>query len=549
MASVKHDRSIFFVQRGEKPGSATLSLPFSLHVPDVILFDLAFVQWDESTSSSSPSLSSSSSSSSPPELNKDPLYLACLEVNYKHNPQQKQVVIYRITPHTDGPEGKEFTSITVDIVHTSEVPYSANLVLPVRGKAPIPLATPQEEEEDQKMVDVDDYFDPVDPADTTNNEENNDNSVTMIEGPGGFLICSENSVTYFHPSLTKQTLVLPQRKGFHGLPSSRPLLIVSAAESPLSESPFYLLQSELGDLYSLSLSREAVDGGELSLAYVDTVPVGNGLALLPNGWVFLAAEAGDHFLYRANLSASSSSASFLPSPSPSSLLSLPCVSSEEMEKAEDDTPLFVPHKLTALTPADRFDSSAPILGAKVTKVPAAEGGGEQLYSFGGKGERSGVNIIRHGLAVDEVTVSTLHAIPNGIWTLKSNHRQQHHSYIVVSFANGTLVLSLNGDVVEEVADEDSGFLGEHQTLLAAEVGSDGMVQVHPNGFRYINPNTDTRYDWSAPLNRTILHAAANYDQVIIIISFFSLLSYFFFLTWFCSWVGGNCVEWRRYCYF
>lgn len=51
---------------------------------------------------------------------------------------------------------------------------------------------------------------------------------------------------------------------------------------------------------------------------------------------------------------------------------------------------------------------------------------------------------------------------------------QYDSYIIVSFVNATLVLSI-GETVEEVT--DSGFLGTTPTLACSQLGDDALVQV------------------------------------------------------------------------
>ncbi len=48
------------------------------------------------------------------------------------------------------------------------------------------------------------------------------------------------------------------------------------------------------------------------------------------------------------------------------------------------------------------------------------------------------------------------------------------AYIIVSFVNATLVLSI-GETVEEVT--DSGFLGTTPTLSCSSLGDDALVQV------------------------------------------------------------------------
>ena len=53
--------------------------------------------------------------------------------------------------------------------------------------------------------------------------------------------------------------------------------------------------------------------------------------------------------------------------------------------------------------------------------------------------------------------------------------EEYDSYIVVSFTNATLVLSI-GETVEEVT--DSGFLGTSPTLACSRLGEDALIQVY-----------------------------------------------------------------------
>lgn len=52
--------------------------------------------------------------------------------------------------------------------------------------------------------------------------------------------------------------------------------------------------------------------------------------------------------------------------------------------------------------------------------------------------------------------------------------EEYDAYIIVSFVNATLVLSI-GETVEEVT--DSGFLGTTPTLSCSALGDDALVQV------------------------------------------------------------------------
>lgn len=58
---------------------------------------------------------------------------------------------------------------------------------------------------------------------------------------------------------------------------------------------------------------------------------------------------------------------------------------------------------------------------------------------------------------------------------------EYDAYIIVSFMNATLVLSI-GETVEEVT--DSGFLGTTPTLACAALSDDTLVQVIIIGFIY-----------------------------------------------------------------
>lgn len=53
--------------------------------------------------------------------------------------------------------------------------------------------------------------------------------------------------------------------------------------------------------------------------------------------------------------------------------------------------------------------------------------------------------------------------------------EEYDAYIIVSFVNATLVLSI-GETVEEVT--DSGFLGTTPTLSCSALGEDALVQVN-----------------------------------------------------------------------
>ena len=85
----------------------------------------------------------------------------------------------------------------------------------------------------------------------------------------------------------------------------------------------------------------------------------------------------------------------------------------------------------------------------------------------------------------------------------------YDSYIVVSFVNATLVLSI-GETVEEVT--DTGFLASTPSLDVCQLGDDALVQIYPQGIRHIQ--SDRRVsEWKAPSNKSIVKCASNRRQV------------------------------------
>lgn len=88
------------------------------------------------------------------------------------------------------------------------------------------------------------------------------------------------------------------------------------------------------------------------------------------------------------------------------------------------------------------------------------------------------------------------------------------SYIILSFINGTLVLSI-GETIEEV--QDTGFLSSAPTLAVQQIGADGLLQVHPQGIRHVLADRRVN-EWRAPSGRSIVCATTNKRQVVVALS-------------------------------
>lgn len=56
---------------------------------------------------------------------------------------------------------------------------------------------------------------------------------------------------------------------------------------------FFLMQSEDGDLFKLTIDHEGEDVRAVKIKYFDTVPVAASLCVLKSGYLFVASEYSD----------------------------------------------------------------------------------------------------------------------------------------------------------------------------------------------------------------------------------------------------------------
>jgi splicing factor 3B subunit 3 len=60
---------------------------------------------------------------------------------------------------------------------------------------------------------------------------------------------------------------------------------------------FFLLQSELGDIYKVTLDLNGDEGTDVKVKYFDTIPVCSAMCVLKTGYLFSASEFGNHYLF------------------------------------------------------------------------------------------------------------------------------------------------------------------------------------------------------------------------------------------------------------
>ncbi|TMW43031.1 hypothetical protein DOY81_011893, partial [Sarcophaga bullata] len=77
---------------------------------------------------------------------------------------------------------------------------------------------------------------------------------------------------------------------------------------------------------------------------------------------------------------------------------------------------FASRPLKNLVMVDEMPSFAPIISSQVADL--ANEDTPQLYVLCGRGPRSSLRVLRHGLEVSEMAVSELPGNPNAVWTVK-----------------------------------------------------------------------------------------------------------------------------------
>ncbi|KAJ3101047.1 Splicing factor 3B subunit 3 [Phlyctochytrium planicorne] len=340
------------------------------------------------------------------------------------------------------------------------------------------------------------------------------------DGPSGVLVCSENFITWMHQEHPAIKVPIPRRMdplqptikvdGETRFDTSRGIIIVASVVHRLKKGFFILVQTEDGDIFKVTMDYEVgpegASGGvqNLKIKYFDTIPVSSGMVLMKSGLLFVASEFGNHFLYRVDSLGDDDEDQYE-------------FESSQIQDVDDTILPFQPRGLRNLTVVDEMDSLCPILDAKVLNL--TDDDTPQIFTICGRGARSSFRILRHGLEASEIAVSELPGNPNAIWTVKANANDEFDTYIVVSFVNATLVLSI-GETVEECI--DTGFLDQTPTLMVGQLGEDALVQVYPHGIRHIR--SDRRVsEWKAPGSKAIVRAACNQRQVIVALSSYELV--------------------------
>lgn len=341
-----------------------------------------------------------------------------------------------------------------------------------------------------------------------------DRTATMLfqvpggaDGPSGVLVCGLDNITYRHSNQDPFRVAIPRRRGATENPE-RKRYIIAGVMHKMRGAFFFLLQSEDGDMFKVTLEMVEDEAGQptgevkkLKVKYFDSVPIATNLCILKSGFLFVASETGNHHFYQFEKLGDDDEETEFDSDS------FPVDPTEKY-----DAIYFHPRGAENVNLVESIDSMNPQLDCKVANL--TEEDAPQIYSICGSGARSSFRTLKHGLEVNDIVDSELPYVPSAVWTTKITRGDEYDAYIVLSFNNGTLVLSI-GETVEEVT--DTGFLSSAPTLAVQQLGEDALIQVHPKGIRHIRADRRVN-EWPAPQHRSIVAATTNERQVAVALS-------------------------------
>lgn len=330
------------------------------------------------------------------------------------------------------------------------------------------------------------------------------------DGPSGVLVCGEDNITYRHSNQEAYRVPIPRRRGATEDPQRKRSIIAGVMHKLKGAAGafFFLLQTEDGDLFKVTIEMVEDDAGQptgevkrLKVKYFDTVSIASSLCILKSGFLYVASEFGNHQFYQFEKLGDDD---------------------EEVEFTSDEYPTdptapyspvyFHPRPAENLSLVESIDSMTPMMDCKVANL--TEEDAPQIYSLSGTGAHSSFRTLKHGLEVSEIVESELPGVPSAVWTTKLTRNDTFDAYIILSFSNGTLVLSI-GETVEEVT--ETGFLSSASTMAVQQLGEDGLIQVHPKGIRHIKADRRV-HEWAAPQHRSIVAATTNEQQVAVALS-------------------------------
>lgn len=270
---------------------------------------------------------------------------------------------------------------------------------------------------------------------------------------------------------------------------------------------FFVVQLENGDLFKVTLDVEDETVIRIRMKLFDTIPVATSLHVLRSGYLFVASEMGDHHVYQITHLADNDDE---PEFTSSGIFFNNQLIRESLTQGGDidlTTYFYPPRPARNIVLVDILESSSPLMSYKAEDLTGE--GTSQFYTLCGRGPRSTLRVLRHGLEVLPIISTDLPSNPTAIWTVKKSVHDPFDSYIVVSWLNATLVLAV-GETVTEAT--DTGILTTVPTISISRLGENDILQIYTDGIRHIRADSRVN-EWRTPGRRQIVKAACNERQV------------------------------------
>ncbi|EKE39583.1 hypothetical protein ENUP19_0055G0074 [Entamoeba nuttalli] len=302
------------------------------------------------------------------------------------------------------------------------------------------------------------------PQEIKNIEVNNETESIFKVSTNSFALTMNNQIIIYN-HYTPSIYLLPHRETMN---ENIIVHITNVLFVPLNNQNVLLIQNELGDLFRILPNSSTIE-------YFDTIPPSVNWSI--NGdIIFSASESQNHLVLKVPP------------------LTIPIQSS----------PTYKPQSLY-FNISTSISSHHPLTSIDVVDSHEVL----QIRAFVGKGSRSSLKILTHGLNPDEcMSLSLQH--PRNIWTLKP-YNEQTHQYVVIGLENQTYVLKTLPDALKQCP--ECGIRPNVQTLHAGMFIDGTLVQIHAHGIITILNEKLSEQDPGA--QRTILVGTSSSCQVVI----------------------------------
>ncbi|ODQ58395.1 hypothetical protein WICANDRAFT_57231 [Wickerhamomyces anomalus NRRL Y-366-8] len=298
------------------------------------------------------------------------------------------------------------------------------------------------------------------------------------DGPSGVLICSQNMISYRGLEGEKVSINIPKLKN-----DQANVFIVSGVLHKMKNQFFFIVQSNNGDLFKVEL----LEDGSIAISYFDTIPLTTSLIILRSGFMYADTQYSSKAFYQFEK---------LGNENPFTSSSDEPIEELTFERTEE---------LENLLLVDIQESLNPILDSKLVSDDAFT----KIYAASGYKDSAQLKVLQYGLPINELVESDLPGVANKVWTTKLHKADQFDRYLVISFTDTTLVLSI-GESVEEIT--DSGLALNEETIGVQQIGAHSIAQVHSNGVRNIK-NGQVVSEWFPPAGIKIIVSSSTNRQI------------------------------------